>query len=142
VSGNSSRSDESRTAARASQVRFLGPPFRGGQDAKRSGAQTGALRLSRKLCVPAIRYAGRVLNDEREDTARRLKAAEIILLHGMPKGDVSKWLGEDMTTSITIHIERQAREDVDDAPTIEGEAERPNVPTITISTVTSGTGND
>ena len=33
---------------------------------------------------------GRVLRDEGEDTRLRLKAAEIIALHGMPKGDTAR----------------------------------------------------
>jgi hypothetical protein len=50
----------------------------------------------------AVLYAGKVLRDESMEPRWRLKAVEIILLHGMPKGDAARWLKEDTDRSITI----------------------------------------
>lgn len=67
------------------------PPFSSGNTlSRRSGAANKALRLARKMTPAAIQYAGRVLNDAEAEPRLRLKAAEIILLHGMPKGDAHK----------------------------------------------------
>jgi hypothetical protein len=53
----------------------------------------------------AIEYCGKVLRNKGEDTRLRLKAAKIILLHGMPKGDALKYLSDqDRVTSITIEL--------------------------------------
>lgn len=49
-----------------------------------------ALRYARKMTPAAIQYAGRVMRDEDADPKHRIKAAEIILLHGMPKGDAHR----------------------------------------------------
>ena len=44
---------------------------------------------------------GRVLRDEGEDTRLRLKAAEIIALHGMPKGDAHKRAIESIDSGVS-----------------------------------------
>jgi hypothetical protein len=84
--------------------------FQPGNDARRrSHAVTQALQLSRKWCPEAVMACVRVMNDPNEDTARRLKAAEIILLHGMPKGDTSKYFGEEQINTITINVVHHER---------------------------------
>lgn len=64
----------------------LRPFAKGNQLARRSNATDKALRSARKLTPEAIRYTARVMRDDEADPRLRLKAAEIILLHGMPKG--------------------------------------------------------
>jgi hypothetical protein len=67
------------------------PQFTAGNTmSRRSGAAGKALKMARKFTPAAIQYAGRVLNDDEAEPRLRLKAAEIILLHGMPKGDAHK----------------------------------------------------
>lgn len=67
------------------------PQFTAGNTmSRRSGAAGKALKMARKFTPAAIQYAGRVLNDAEAEPRLRLKAAEIILLHGMPKGDAHK----------------------------------------------------
>lgn len=64
------------------------PPFGPGNTAsRRSGHVDRALRYARKMTPEAMRYAARVMRDEEADPRHRIKAAEILLLHGMPKGD-------------------------------------------------------
>jgi hypothetical protein len=75
-----------------------------------------------------------MMRDENEDTQRRLKAAEILLACGMPKGDPSKYLTEDMVTSIAINIVHHERPEL---PAIEAKPQ-PELPTITFKTVTMG----
>jgi hypothetical protein len=66
-------------------------PFQNGNMARRRSANVDrALREYRKLTPEAARFVGKVLRDEGEETRLRLKAAEIIALHGMPKGDAAK----------------------------------------------------
>src|SRR5690349_368634 len=63
-------------------------PFQPGNRAPRRSRHTDrAIRLFRALTPEAAEYAAKVLRDEAEDTRHRIKAAEIILQHGMPKGD-------------------------------------------------------
>jgi hypothetical protein len=57
---------------------------------RRSGHVDKALRAARKLTPKAITFCARVLDDEDLDIRYRIKAAEIILLHGMPKGDAHR----------------------------------------------------
>ena len=107
---------------------------------RRSNGQLRALRLSRKLCPDAILFAGKVLKDEGEDTSRRLKAAEIILLHGMPKGDISKFFSDDMVSNVTITIQRGGGSHAEsDSVTIEA---TPEPGQLVITTVPAGHGND
>ena len=66
-------------------------PFKPGNKAPRRSAHVDrALRLARKFTPQAILYAGRVLRDEEMDPRYRIKAAELILAAGMPKGDAHK----------------------------------------------------
>jgi hypothetical protein len=116
----------------ANSLANLGPPLRGGRvGGHRSGHAGRALRLSRKLTPEAILYCGKVLRDENEDTARRLKAAEIILFHGMPKGDQAKYLADESPASITINVVHHERPE---APQI---SQKPDLelPSIVINTV-------
>lgn len=69
----------------------LGPAFGPGNRLSRRSAHVDrALRKARKLTPEAINFCGRVMGDEELDIRLRLKAAEIILLHGMPKGDAHR----------------------------------------------------
>lgn len=69
----------------------LAPPFaKGNTWARRSNATEKAMRAARKLTPEAIRYCAKVMRDEEADTRHRLKASEIILAHGMPKGDAHR----------------------------------------------------
>ena len=66
-------------------------PFKPGHTASRRSRDVDrALREYRKLTLEAAKFVGKVLRDETEDTRLRLKAAEIIAQHGMPKGDAHK----------------------------------------------------
>ena len=66
-------------------------PFKPGHTASRRSRDVDrALREYRKLTPEAAKFVGKVLRDETEDTRLRLKAAEIIAQHGMPKGDAHK----------------------------------------------------
>ena len=69
----------------------IAPAFKPGNTAPRRSAHVDrALRLARKFTPQAILYAGRVLRDEEMDPRYRIKAAELILAAGMPKGDAHK----------------------------------------------------
>jgi len=109
---------------------------------RRSAPASKALQLSRKLCPEAVAYAGQVLRSEHEETRLRLKAAEIILLHGMPKGDISKILGEESVSSITINIQRHEHPENAASPVLNVASDAQHHATLTITTVPAGSGND
>jgi len=114
------------------QLANLTPWQSGNKASRRSKDVERALKLARKATSEAVLYAEKVLRDNNEDTRLRLKAAEILLLHGMPKGDTSKYFGDETVTAITVHIERHERPA---EPAIDGV---PVMPAITISTVPVG----
>jgi len=75
------------------QLANLRPAWKAGSappGSRRSRDVDRALREYRKLTPEAAKFVGKVLRDETEDTRLRLKAAEIIALHGLPKGDVHR----------------------------------------------------
>ena len=81
-------------------------PFQRGNSApRRSRDVDRALREYRKLTLEAAKFVGKVLRDETEDTRLRLKAAEIIALHGMPKGDAAKRALEGLEGVNSIKVE-------------------------------------
>ena len=81
-------------------------PFQRGNSApRRSRDVDRALREYRKLTPEAAKFVGKVLRDETEDTRLRLKAAEIIALHGMPKGDAHKRALEGLDGVNSIKVE-------------------------------------
>jgi hypothetical protein len=113
-------------------VANLGPPLRGAPAGGRRSSHVGrTLRLSRKYCPEAIQYCAKVMRDESEDTQRRLKAAEIILFHGLPKGEQAKYLADESPASITINVVHHERPE---APQI---SQKPDLelPSIVINTV-------
>jgi len=80
-------------------------PFQRGNSApRRSRDVDRALREYRKLTPEAAKFVGKVLRDETEDTRLRLKAAEIIALHGMPKGDAARKAALDNASSLRIEF--------------------------------------
>ena len=81
-------------------------PFQRGNSApRRSRDVDRALREYRKLTPEAAKFVGKVLRDENEDTRLRLKAAEIIAQHGMPKGDAAKRALEGLEGVNSIKVE-------------------------------------
>ena len=81
-------------------------PFKPGHTASRRSRDVDrALREYRKLTPEAAKFVGKVLRDETEDTRLRLKAAEIIAQHGMPKGDTAKRALEGLDGINNIQIE-------------------------------------
>jgi len=81
-------------------------PFKPGHTASRRSRDVDrALREYRKLTLEAAKFVGKVLRDETEDTRLRLKAAEIIALHGMPKGDAAKRALEGLDGVNSIKVE-------------------------------------
>ena len=73
-------------------------PFGPGEtsERRRSRDVERALRMARKLSAVGIAYCGSVLNDADEHVRYRLKAAEIILAAGLPKGAdaITRFLGD------------------------------------------------
>jgi len=67
------------------QLANLKPWKRGNSAPRRSRDVDRALREYRKLTLEAAKFVGKVLLDEGEDTRLRLKAAEIIAQHGLPR---------------------------------------------------------
>jgi hypothetical protein len=106
---------------------------------RRSKAVDKALRYARNMTLEAIEYCGRVMRDESEATRLRLKAAEIILLHGMPKGEAAlRAFNEGDLTSITIHIaDHRATPVSASEPVSDTEG-----PVITIDAPPAGSGDD
>lgn len=77
----------------AASLANLRPPWKPGEHVprtRRTVATDAAIAKARKLTMKAIEFCGRVLENEAEDVRHRIKAAEIILLHGMPKGDAHR----------------------------------------------------
>ena len=88
------------------QLANLKPPWRRRNKApRRSRDVDRALREYRKLTLEAAKFVGKVLRDETEDTRLRLKAAEIIALHGMPKGDAAQRALEGLDGVNSIKVE-------------------------------------
>lgn len=130
----------------AASLANLGPPFDGTKAHGLSKHIQQTLAMARKLCPQAMRMCGVVMLDEDQPIAARLKAAEIIMEKGMPRSGAAAWdaLGDDRIASITLHIvTRDAGEERTDSVTIEHtKTDVDTPPTLTINTVTSGTGND
>jgi hypothetical protein len=68
---------------------------------RRSAAVDKALRMARKLCPEAVSFCARVMRDEDALPAYRLRAVEIILANGMPKGDSAARRALDAETGVT-----------------------------------------
>lgn len=96
-----------------------------------SNHAAAAVRLARRYCPEAIQYAYTVLMDAEESTTLRLKATDLILTHGMPRGDNRKYMGEETIGTITLNLVMPKPEPV---PVIEA------VP-LTVYTPTQGTGD-
>lgn len=73
---------------------------------RRSRDVDRALRMARKLSPDGIAYCGSVLNDPEEHVRYRLKAAEIILAAGLPKGAdaITRFLGDDDAALLRIEF--------------------------------------
>jgi hypothetical protein len=113
-------------------------PWQPGNTApRRSNDVDRALRYARKMAPEALILCAKVLQDASIEERVRLKAAEIILLHGMPKDASRRDLTGERVTGITIVIERGEThaEPLAAAPQLER-------PTITINSVAEGSGDD
>ena len=118
----------------ASSLANLRPPWRPGQKvARRSGMVDRALRKARNLTPEAIDECAKRMRESLDERVR-LKAAEIILLHGMPKGAVQ--LDGEHVTGITITIEHTQ------APVTQSDPVPASGPVITIDTLPAGSGDD
>ena len=112
----------------------LRPPWKKGENpgTRISNYAYKAVTLARRNCPAAIAYAASVVNDPKEPTSLRLKAADLILSHGMPRGDNSKYMGEETVGAITLNLVMPKFQD--DGPTIDASA-------LTVYTPTQGSGD-
>jgi hypothetical protein len=101
----------------------------GHQTPRRSRDVDRAIREVRKLSPKAVEYCQRVLEDDNEETVHRLKAAIAIIDKVIPDAgtDALKALATDRFAGIVVHLVRDERQDA---------------PTLSIRTLTLGTGND
>lgn len=111
----------------------LRPPWKAGENpgTRISNEAAKAIRLARKYCPDMIQYAYSVAQDTSESTTLRLKAADLILMHGMPRGDNSRYMNEETIGGITLTFVKAPQEP---APVIDA------VP-LTVYTPTQGSGD-
>jgi hypothetical protein len=68
---------------------------------RRSAAVDKALRMARKLCPEAVAFCAKVMRDEGMRPEHRLRAVEIILANGLPKGDSAARRALDAESGVT-----------------------------------------
>lgn len=118
------------------EISNLKPPWKPGENpgTRISNDAAKAVRLARRYCPEAIVYAAEVMADTSESTTLRLKAADLILTHGMPRGDNSRYMGEETIGAITLNLVMPKPEPAETTPTIDA------VP-LTVYTPTQGSGD-
>jgi len=129
----------------AASLANLQPAFsRGNTAPRRSREVSQAIAHMRKGSCKAVDYCIRVLQDENEQTALRLKAAIAILDKTIPDAGADLWKqlagDENRVTSIAVHVVH----DRPSGPTIDADAEpeQSQPSKITIHTVAAGSGDD
>ncbi len=120
-----------------SQLANLKPWRRGNSAPRRSNDVDRALRYARKMAPEALVFCAGLMQDASVDERTRLRAAEVIISVGMPRGDAAQALiTNERVTSITIeiaHLEPHA-----EAPTTAPQLEHP---VLTLDTVPVAVGN-
>jgi len=122
----------------------LKPAWPKGQSANQGQVARGlrnVLAMARRASPQAMQTLIDCMHDETAPWPARTNCAIAIIERAWGKSKDHTIDADGITTSITIHIERQAR-DIVEAMTIDAEAEPRQLPSITINTVTSGSGND